>query len=136
MEATMRGTEALALSAVLTWIMIMTAALLRSKLWTFSGWLQAFGNRENPPEPTPVAGRAERAAKNMLENMVLFTALFFAAKSTAKNDDIITLSEYAETFFWARLWYWIVYLLGIPYVRTAIWAVGVWAMFNIAMIAL
>ena len=63
----MADTTVLVLSAILLWLMIMTAAALRSQGCTPGGVARAFGNRDNMPEPTPLAGRAERAAKNMLE---------------------------------------------------------------------
>jgi uncharacterized MAPEG superfamily protein len=125
------ASQALAASAVLTWVMIMAAALLRSKMWTPDGLKFAFGNRENALDSTELAGRADRAAKNMLENMVLFTALFAAVKLSGSSPGS-SFVESTNIFFFARLAYWIVYLLGIPYVRTAIWAVAVFAMWRIA----
>jgi uncharacterized MAPEG superfamily protein len=115
-------------SAGLTWLMIMTSASLRLKEWTPAGVKLGFGNRENVPEPTPVAARADRAAKNMLENMVLFVAVFAAARAAGKSE-----VTGAAIFFFARLGYWLVYLAGIPYVRTLLWLV---ALGGVAMIAL
>jgi len=54
---------------VLTWVMILTASLFRLRAWTVPGLNLAFGNREDLPDPTLLAGRAERAMRNMLENM-------------------------------------------------------------------
>ena len=34
-------------------------------------------------------------------------------------------STYRRSFFWARLTYWPVYLAGIVYLRTAVWAVSI-----------
>lgn len=114
--------QILALSAVLTWLMILTAATLGSKLWTVDGMRWGFGSRGTPIELTPLAGRADRAAKNMLENMILFTALAVAA---LLSDSTPEARLGANIFFWARVVYWPVYLVGVAYVRTTIWLVSV-----------
>jgi uncharacterized MAPEG superfamily protein len=116
--------------------MIMAAALLRSKMWTPDGLKFAFGNRENALDSTELAGRADRAAKNMLENMVLFTALFVSVKLHGRSSTEIDAQFGANIFFFARLVYWPVYLIGIPYLRTAIWTVGVFGMAILAVAAL
>ncbi|MGE5146420.1 MAG: MAPEG family protein [Candidatus Eiseniibacteriota bacterium] len=81
------------------------------------------GNRENLPECTGWAGRAQRAHRNMLENLVLFAALVLVAQVAGKANAMTALG--AQLFFWARLVYAPVYIIGIPWVRTAVWAVSV-----------
>ncbi len=81
------------------------------------------GNRENMPVITGWAGRAERAHRNMLQSLVLFTALVLAAELTKHLDSTTALG--AQLFFWARLVYAFVYVIGLPWVRTAVWAVSV-----------
>lgn len=110
-------------SALLTWLMIMTAAALRALCAGKDTMAVAVGNRDNLPTPSPLAGRADRAAKNMLENMVLFAGLVLAAHVAGVLGPRVALG--AQIFFWARLVYWFVYLAGIPYLRTVVWAVGV-----------
>ena len=109
-------------SAVLSWVMVLTASAFRVRGWTMGGVLLAFGNRDNLPEATLIAGRAERAARNMLENMVLFIALLVAAHAAGVTDTRVVTG--AQLFFWARLVYFPVYLAGLRYVRTAVWFVG------------
>ncbi len=106
---------------VLTWVSIMAAAFLRNREWTLDGMKFGLSNRDNPPEPTPLGGRAVRAGANTLENFVLFVALALTAHAAGKGDEA-TLG--AQLFFWARLAYLPVYWAGITYVRSAIWAVG------------
>lgn len=104
-------------AAGLTWIMIMAASMLRSR-----GDLQlATGNREAMPEATALAGRADRAAKNMLENLVLYLAVAFAVAGR----DPARVQLGAEIFVAARAVYWLIYLAGIPKLRTLVWTVGV-----------
>jgi len=118
-------------STVLAWLMVMTAAALRTRYWTFGGMLVALGNRDDVPEPRPAAARADRAARNMLENLLLFAILFFAARQSGVVD--LRLERAAALFFWARLAYFPVYLAGVRYLRTALWALGVVAMLMIVL---
>jgi len=83
----------------------------------------AVGNREKMPEITGWAGRAERAHRNMLQSLVLFTALVLAAQVTNKLDATTALG--AQLFFWARLAYAAVYVAGLPWIRTLVWLIGV-----------
>lgn len=112
-----------AYSAVLTWVMLMTASFLRSRAWTLQGFRFAFGNRHGPWEAAPLGGRAHRAARNMLENYVLFTALVLVAHAGGVASTKLQLG--AAIFFWARVIYFPVYLVGIAYLRTAVWAVSI-----------
>ena len=109
-------------SALLTWIMIITASGLRAMAAGKNTMAVAVGNRDNLPPPSPLAGRADRAAKNMLENLLLFAVLVLAAHIAGVLGPRVALG--AQIFFWARLVYWFVYLAGIAYLRTAVWAVG------------
>jgi uncharacterized MAPEG superfamily protein len=81
------------------------------------------GNRETLPPITGWAGRAARAHRNMLENLVLFAALVLVAHAAGRANAMTALGS--ELFFWARLAYVPVYLIGIPWVRTGLWAVSV-----------
>ncbi|HXA48102.1 MAG TPA: MAPEG family protein, partial [Burkholderiaceae bacterium] len=56
--------------AILTWLMLIVASLMRARAWTFSGLMLALGNREKMPDASPLAARADRAARNTLENFV------------------------------------------------------------------
>jgi uncharacterized MAPEG superfamily protein len=108
------------LSVLLAWVMLMTASYMRSRPWTLRGLLLAFGNREAMPEPTPAAARADRAARNMIENLVLFVAVFAAARVSGGETGMTRGG--AAVFFWARLAYFPLYLGGVRYLRTAAWA--------------
>jgi len=81
------------------------------------------GNREGLPPCTGWAGRAYRAHHNMLENLVLFAALVVVAVLSNKTNSTTLLG--AQLFFWARLAYALVYLAGIPWLRTLTWLVSV-----------
>jgi uncharacterized MAPEG superfamily protein len=81
------------------------------------------GNRENMPEITGWAGRAQRAHRNMLENLVLFAILVLTAKAAGISNATTLLG--AQLFFWGRVAHGVVYLIGIPWLRTAAWAVSI-----------
>jgi uncharacterized MAPEG superfamily protein len=111
--------------------MLIAASLLRARSWTPAGAKVAFGNRDHVPEPSPLAGRADRAARNMLEGLLLFTALVAAVRLGGKPAP----GGAAALFFWTRLAYFGVYLAGIPYLRTLVWAGSVAALAQIAAAA-
>ena len=81
------------------------------------------GNREGLSEIKGWAGRARRAHLNMVENLVLFAALVLIAAVAGKAN--ATTATGAAIFFWARVAYAVIYLIGIPWLRTAAWAVSV-----------
>ena len=81
------------------------------------------GNRQNMPELTGWAARAQRAHRNMLESLVLFAALVLTVQATGTANEMTALG--AQLFFWARLAYAVVYVAGIAWLRTAVWAVSV-----------
>lgn len=84
------------------------------------------GNREGLAPCTGWAGRAQRAHRNMLENLVLFAALVLIAVVSDRTNATTLLG--AQLFFWARLVHAGVYLAGIPWLRTLVWLASVLGM--------
>ena len=120
--------QALVWSGILTLVMLLVASGFCAKVWEPGGAQVAFGNREGMPPALGMAGRAERAARNQMEAMVLFLALVLAAQVAGKGAQ----AAYGATiFFWARLIYWPVYLAGIIYLRTLVWFVSLFGLFLI-----
>jgi uncharacterized MAPEG superfamily protein len=87
------------------------------------------GNREGLPELTGLAGRAQRAHRNLLESLVLFAILVLAAQVASRTNSITALG--AAIFFWARIAHAVLYLAGIPWLRTAAWLVSIVGLFLI-----
>jgi len=108
--------------AIITWLTLLAASLIRAKGWTPAGTKIALGNRDDLPQATPLAGRAHRTAVNTLENFVFFAAIALVAQAVGNTSPRITTG--AEMFFWARIAYIPVYYAGIIYLRTAVWLVG------------
>jgi uncharacterized MAPEG superfamily protein len=80
------------------------------------------GNRENMIDVSGLAGRATRAHRNMLENLALFASLVLVAQVSGHANAMTALG--AQLFFWGRLAHAIVYLIGLPWIRTGVWAVS------------
>jgi uncharacterized MAPEG superfamily protein len=114
---------------LLTFLSIMLGAVLRNREWTVEGMKVGLSNRDHLPEATALGGRAERAALNTKENFILFTALALAAQVAGLGEQA---TFGAAVFFWARVVYLPVYLIGITYVRSAVWGVGI---FGLALMA-
>jgi len=121
-------------SVILAWLMLVTASLWRARAWTPAGLKFAFGNRDNPPPASPMDGRADRAAKNMLESLLMFAALLLAAHAAGRVDARVL--QGAQLFFWGRLAYAPLYWAGVPYLRTVAWAVAVVGMAMIGSVLL
>lgn len=81
------------------------------------------GNREDLPPFTGWVGRAHRAHRNMLENLPLFIALVLAVALTQTSNATTVLG--AQLFFWGRLAYAVIYLAGVPWLRTLAWAASI-----------
>ena len=81
------------------------------------------GNREGLQPITGWPGRAQRAHLNMLESLVVFAIVVLVAEIAGLANGTTALG--AMLFFWGRLAYALVYLFGIPWLRTAVWAVSV-----------
>jgi uncharacterized MAPEG superfamily protein len=109
--------------ALLTWACVMAASLLRSRSWTAAGMTLALGNRETMPPATGLAGRAERTARNTVDNFVLFAAIALVAQAAGVLTPRVLTG--AQLFFWARVVYVPVYWAGIPLLRTGVWAASI-----------
>jgi uncharacterized MAPEG superfamily protein len=114
-------------SVLLTFVQVLIAAAAANQL---VGLNTLAGNRDDLPVMTGFAGRAKRAHLNMIENMVLFTALVLVAVVANKTN--ATTAMGALIFFWARLIYAVIYLLGVPWLRTLAWFVSVIGMVMVA----
>jgi uncharacterized MAPEG superfamily protein len=86
------------------------------------GFAWGFGNRDKPLELPSWAARAKRAHANMVENLAPFAVLVVVAHVAGKANGTTALG--AELFFWGRVAHFLVYTLGVPYLRTAVFAVA------------
>jgi uncharacterized MAPEG superfamily protein len=107
-------------SVALTVVLVLIAALGATQQ---VGLPKLAGNREHMPEITGWAGRAERAHRNMLENLVLFAVLVLVARALNISNSLTVLG--AQLFFWGRVAHAALYIAGVAWVRTAAWLVSV-----------
>lgn len=118
----------LTFSALLTALLALpgTVALVLEK-----GLPYAAGNRDEPIDLSPWAERALRAHRNALENLPVFAAfVLVAAVSGAANE---TTALGATLYFWARVVHAVVYIAGVPWVRTGAFAVSLVGLFMILL---
>lgn len=87
------------------------------------GLLTVAGNREDFPAGTGWIGRSHRAHLNMVENLMPFAALVLAAAATGKADAWTALG--AQVFFYSRVSHAVVYIAGVPWLRTLAYFGGV-----------
>jgi uncharacterized MAPEG superfamily protein len=111
----------LAWAVVLTLAQMLVAATGSAAQY---GVMPLFGNREGLAPLTGWAGRAYRAHHNMLENLVLFAALVLVAQLLNKGGTPQVLLG-AQLFLYGRIAYALIYVAGIPWLRTLAWAVSV-----------
>ncbi len=90
------------------------------------GLIKTLGYPTNPATPAPWAQRAHRAHLNMIENLPAFATLVIIAQLTATS-----VSGAAALFFWARVVHAVVFILGIPYIRTLAFVASWIAMLSI-----
>ena len=84
-------------------------------------------NRDGEPKPlTGAAARACRASFNFLETFPFFAVAVLAVEIARANSPHTALG--AELYFWARLVYLPIYVIGIPYLRTLVWIASFWGL--------
>ena len=110
----------LALTAILTatlWIPYVVAQTITN------GSLKPRNYVDPTPRPLPAWGlRANRAHINAVESLAPFAALVLIAHVAGKADAMTAF--WATCFFWLRLVHAVVFLLGVPYIRTVVFTLG------------
>jgi len=110
----------LAFTAVLTaslWIPYIACQVITNGNLTPQNYL------DPTPRLVPLWGqRANRAHINAVESFAPFAALVIVLHLTGKASGMTAF--WAISFFWLRVAHAIVYILGIPYLRTLIYTLG------------
>lgn len=116
------GPELLALTLIaaataLMWLPYMLSRIAVRGLW---------GALANPPASPPVesawADRARRAHANAVENLVVFAPLAIVVVLTGTTSPTTALAS--QVYVAARLVHYLVYLLGVPVLRTLAFFAG------------
>ena len=83
----------------------------------------SLGNRAQPLAGIPEwAARAQRAHLNLLQNLTPFAILLLVAQVSGRANATTALG--ATIFFWARAAHAAVYIAGVKYLRTLVFAVA------------
>ena len=110
----------LTLTVILTGILWIPYAINRTQI---RGLMGAMANPARGDKPhAPWATRLMFAHDNAVENLVIFAPLVLILNALDYSTTWTALA--AAVFFWARVAHVIVYSLGIPVFRTAVFAVG------------
>jgi len=117
----------LALSGVLTVLLWTPYILARLFVWGLPTFLNNYpeGFPASQPEPPLWAQRAQRAHLNMVETLPAFIAVVVAA-ALLDAGSAVAIGQWAAVFFHARVLHAIVYIAGVPYLRTPVYLVS-WA---------
>lgn len=108
----------LAFSILLVFAQLLLAAAGATKARGLA-WNAGARDNETPPLP-PVAGRLDRAFRNVLETFPLFAAAVLLTHGAGVHSGLTAFG--AALYFWARVLYVPLYAFGIPYLRSAVWA--------------
>ncbi|WP_245312601.1 MAPEG family protein [Bradyrhizobium macuxiense] len=109
----------LAAGIVLGMAHIIVAAHLQSAQRGYR-WTASSREQDVPPL-TGLAGRAERTLRNYLETFPFFAAAILLAATTGTHSWLTVWG--AQLYFWGRILYAILYLAGVPLVRSIAWNV-------------
>ena len=113
-------------------------ALLTASLWIPYIVCQVMTNGNLTPQnyvdptqrPVPLWGkRADRVYMNAVESFAPFAALVIVVHLAGKANAMTAF--WAMAFFWLRLAHAVVYLLGLPFLRTLIFTLGYVAVLGI-----
>ena len=88
-----------------------------------------FGNRDSDFAVAAWILRARRAHANMVENLLPFACLVLVAHVAGKANATTALAS--QLFLASRVVYTLVYMAGIPVLRTIVFSLGVLAQFLI-----
>ncbi len=109
------------------WMLVATALLCLGIPFIYGagrflqpgGAAWAASNRETPLPVPEWTQRAVKAHANLLENLAPFAIFVLVAHVAGRANAATALG--ATIFFWGRVAHLLVYVLGIPYLRTLVW---------------
>lgn len=115
-------TEALMLAATGGLVLLLTV-IQGTRNVLVLGLPTAAGNQHDIAPWTGWNDRLNRAIRNLIEAIAIFAPIVIAVQISGLNNETTAMG--AQIFVIARIAHAVVYTLGVPWVRTAAWAVGV-----------
>lgn len=123
-------TELMALAVIATATALMWVPYILES-FVSRGILASMGNPSpDDPPAAPWADRAKRAHMNAIDNLVVFAAVVLVAALVGISTPATALA--AKAYVAARLGHYLVYVAGIPVVRTLMFLAGLAATLIIA----
>ena len=111
--------------ALLTELLTLPPLVARGSVPGGIRWI--FYNRDTELEGVaPWGGRAVRAHSNLADNLAIYAAVIGIAHLTGATNATTLMA--GKVLLGARVLHAVVYIAGIPYLRTAVFAVGQLAM--------
>tara|TARA_R110000868_G_scaffold35002_7_gene125810 strand:- start:1683 stop:2114 length:432 start_codon:yes stop_codon:yes gene_type:complete len=125
--------SAIAYSGILLLLLILISAASNVAAM---GQPWGFGNREDTPSSDGFKGRAKRAYMNLLEQLMVFSAIAIPAHLAGIHSSLTVLA--AQLFLAGRVAHAIVYLAGWTFIsiRTIVWVVALVGTFIYAYVVL
>ena len=112
---------------MLVWSLILLFVLILIQVMTTVlgyGLPVAAGNRDGLPASKPgFAGRVDRSITNLKENLIFFIPIVILAAVFQTSNEMTAMG--AMVFLGARVGHAVVYLAGIPWIRTLLFLIGV-----------
>ncbi len=115
-------TEALMLAATGGLVLLLTV-IQGTRNVLVLGLPTAAGNQHDIAPWTGWNDRLNRAIRNLIEAIAIFAPIVIAVQISGLNNETTAMG--AQIFVIARIAHAVVYTLGVPWVRTAAWFVGV-----------
>lgn len=94
------------------------------------GFAWGLGARDEPREMTAFQGRMKRIVNNHVEGMVIFAVLVLIAHLAGISTTLTQIG--AGLYLASRVLFALVYMSGLPVIRTVVWTVGTVGLFMIA----
>jgi len=111
--------------AVLTELLTLPPLYARTSVP--GGWKWVFYNRDTELKGVaPWGHRAVRAHNNLVANLAIYAVVILVAHLTGATNNVTHVA--GVVLLVSRLIYTVVYIAGIPYLRTAVFSVGQIAM--------
>jgi uncharacterized MAPEG superfamily protein len=114
--------------AVLLWVPYIAARALNWGIPTFLNNYPEEFPAKSPKQPL-WAERAQRAHLNMIETLPSFAVVILVAVVSSSLTEVTAC--WAQIFFFARVAHAIVYILGVPYLRTPVYLISWFAILRI-----
>ena len=103
-------------------LVLLQLVLQTSAGFLANGFMGLAGSRDDEVLTEGIGGRLERAYYNMLETFPIFAALVLIIQVTESWTSTSALA--VQLYFWARVVYIPLYVIGIPFLRTIAWLVS------------